>query len=501
MLLLATGFIGLLITLYRLWPFRRYLALVAIIATVSFTVLLLITGYTLVFVDIICFLALYQAFNLFRVVKSKIQPEHLRRISQTTAVRLLLAQILIAALGLSAQYAKLLINDPLILGVSCCLLGLIMLISTRRSLTETNKRHVVKKLIDSELPTLTVCIPARNETDSLIACLNSLIANDYPKLEILVLDDHSTNRRTPEIIRSFAHDGVVFIPGNPFNNEWLAKNWAYEQLLEMSNGEIVLFCGADTRFSSDALKIFVSMLINEKRTMLSVMPRNDHTPWKFAWIQPLRYAWEVSLPRRGLDRPPVLPTCWLAQKKFLIESGSFKAVSRRVSPESYFARLALKGNGYSFLQYPALLSQKPHSEQLETVVRLRYPQLRRQPETVALLTLIEALGGLYLLVNIIIGVLERNLLYLSLGFLGFILFATTFGQVFKLTYRSRMIIPYVLWPAILLLDIGLMHVSMWKYEFGTVLWRGRSVSPMVMRHSAFEHLDGVSVHSGSENIH
>ncbi|MCL4357344.1 glycosyltransferase [Patescibacteria group bacterium] len=500
-LLLVSGFLGLLITLNQLWLLRRYLALVAIIATIIFVFFLLIIGNMFVFVDIICFLALYQSFNYFRIIKSKVQPEHLRRISQTTALRLLLAQLLITALGLSAKYAKLSISDPIIFGVSGCILGLIMVVSTMQSVVEANKRHTVKKLIDAELPTLTVCIPARNETDSLTACLNTLTANDYPKLEILVLDDHSTNRRTPEIIRSFAHDGVVFIPGSTFNNEWLAKNWAYEQLLEMSNGEVVLFCGADTRFSPDALKIFVSMLINDHKKMLCVMPRNDYVPWKFSWIQPLRYAWEISLPRRSLHRPSVLPTCWLARRKFLLESGSFKAVSRRISPESYFARLALKENGYGFLQYPELLSQKPYSEQLETVLRLRYPQLRRQPETVALLTLVETLGGLYLVASLITVMFDHSLVLLSLGLFGFILFGITFGQVFGLTYRRRMQLVYILWPIMLLIDIGLMHISMWKYEFGTVLWKGRSVSPMVMRHSAFEAPDEVFVHSSSENIH
>jgi len=74
-------------------------------------------------------------------------------------------------------------------------------------------------------------------------------SHDYPKLEIIVLDDCSQNKHTPEIIRSFAHDGVRFIQGEHPKPTWLAKNQAYDRLAQESSGEFILFCGVDVRFS------------------------------------------------------------------------------------------------------------------------------------------------------------------------------------------------------------------------------------------------------------
>src|SRR5690606_10627587 len=88
--------------------------------------------------------------------------------------------------------------------LSATILGL-LIYHLRKTRHITNRTHYS----DKELPTVSVCIPARNETNALEDCLRSMLANDYPKLEILVLDDCSQDR-TAEVIKSFAHAGVRF---------------------------------------------------------------------------------------------------------------------------------------------------------------------------------------------------------------------------------------------------------------------------------------------------
>src|SRR4029077_9013676 len=82
-----------------------------------------------------------------------------------------------------------------------------MLVLTLRHLDNTACEWQPRKIDETDLPTVTVAIPARNEDAQLDQCLQSLLAGDYPKLEIIVLDDCSQDR-TSEIIRRFAHDGV-----------------------------------------------------------------------------------------------------------------------------------------------------------------------------------------------------------------------------------------------------------------------------------------------------
>src|SRR4051794_32156324 len=56
---------------------------------------------------------------------------------------------------------------------------------------------------ERDAPLVTAIIPAKDEEESLPGCLQSVISQNYPNLEILIVDDRSDDR-TPEIARSFA---------------------------------------------------------------------------------------------------------------------------------------------------------------------------------------------------------------------------------------------------------------------------------------------------------
>src|SRR3954468_4885256 len=125
-------------------------------------------------------------------------------------------------------------------------------------------------------------------------------------------------------MRQFAHNVVNFIAGDAPPEEWLAKNFAYYQLSKEANGELLLFCGVDTRFQRQTLRALVELLEYKQKSMLSVIPANKlPRRWSLEslMVQPGRYAWELSLPRRWLNRPPVQSTCWLISSKALITAG------------------------------------------------------------------------------------------------------------------------------------------------------------------------------------
>ena len=71
----------------------------------------------------------------------------------------------------------------------------------------------VEAIESQDLPTVSVCISARNETHAMTQCLERIVASDYPKLEVIVLDDGSRDN-TSLLIKSFAHAGVRFIEGS-----------------------------------------------------------------------------------------------------------------------------------------------------------------------------------------------------------------------------------------------------------------------------------------------
>src|SRR5512134_2439558 len=64
----------------------------------------------------------------------------------------------------------------------------------------------------SNPPLISVCVPARNEERNIRRCVEGILNQDYPSLEVIVLDDRSTDA-TPEILRQLAaqNDKLKFI--------------------------------------------------------------------------------------------------------------------------------------------------------------------------------------------------------------------------------------------------------------------------------------------------
>ncbi len=483
-LLVASVIVELVLVCKPIWRHRRNFARLLLTLLILESVWLLLLEPFHIYVWIISIISFYRAVNIYRILKNRFSNEHLLYSFQNTSRKLILAQIIIGIIGIYLDTLRV-SND---LWIFDALLGLLIAIAMTISIVPIKRSSSLinaEKLAVSKLPTLSVLIPARNESDSLNECLISLLACNYPKLEIIVLDDASSDRRTPEIIRSFAHDGVIFIPGKECPSKWLAKNWAYQQLLDSSNGELVLFCGADTKFNPSALTDLVSELMEHELMMLSLMPVNVYsTQVRYRILQPLRYSWEIALPRRLLWRPPVLSTCWLAKRSFLFGSGSFKAISRRISPESYFAGIAFRSHKYKFLRTLLVTSNKPVKDQLETSIRVRYPQLRRRPEIVALFTMLEIFNFFGLIPLSLVAGLDGNWILMSIGLVGIVFYFFTFGFVTSLTYRRFVFSGYFFWPLAVLVDIWLINVSMIKYEFGTVSWKGRNIDHSVMNPQA-----------------
>jgi len=96
---------------------------------------------------------------------------------------------------------------------------------------------------DKAEPVVSVIVPARNEEASLRVCLESLISQAGVEFEIIVVDDHSTDR-TREIASSFA--GVRVIEAGPLPDGWTGKNNAMVTGVREAQGEWLLLTDADT---------------------------------------------------------------------------------------------------------------------------------------------------------------------------------------------------------------------------------------------------------------
>lgn len=428
----------------------------------------------------------YRVFNLLRIVAQRRHADHMYQVTKRASIWLVLGQSVTIYLAVTNP----IISNGFILVMTVIIFGasLILVLSTQRNLRKTRPVDVDRLKNQEDYPTVSVLIPARNETDDLAACLKTLIQSTYPKLEIIVLDDCSQNHRTPEIIKGFAHDGVRFLSGKVAPTTWLAKNHAYQQLTDASSGDLLLFCGVDTRFNSGTIEEMVMQLVAKEKSMISFLPANL-VPKAFDFtsilIQPSRYAWELALPRRSFRRPPVLSTIWLIKRQSLKSAGTFAAVSRSITPERYFAGYAAEhDDGYSFLQSDTSTgasSAKCFSEQRSTAVLTRYPQLHQSLELTIItsateLAVLVAPFGIYAM-----ALLNHSWLIFVLADITVILLIVMYAQIMNVTYRRFMWRSLWILPFAAVHDVALLHFSMYKYEFSEVQWKGRNVCIPVMQ--------------------
>jgi glycosyltransferase involved in cell wall biosynthesis len=117
----------------------------------------------------------------------------------------------------------------------------------------------IPRLKDSALaedgaPSVSIVVTALNEADTIAPALQSLLAIDYPDLEVIVINDRSTDA-TPQILERMAAEQprlrVLHITTLP--SGWLGKNHALQRGAEIARGEYLLFTDADVLFAPDAV--------------------------------------------------------------------------------------------------------------------------------------------------------------------------------------------------------------------------------------------------------
>ncbi len=415
--------------------------------------------------------ALARFVNPLRFAEARLHPHELQRRGTRSFVALTLVSSILLAyiLLLDNQYAfsiKILVWTQLLVAL---FLGSSVL------LARTIYRYRSDKVITEKLPTVSVCIPARNETADLPLCIESVLASTYPKLEIIVLDDCSHDK-TPEIIKKYAHDGVRFVNGKEPREDWVAKNAAYDRLADEARGDILLFIGVDVRMQPNSITALVSQLDGDD--MLSVLPQRASTSESAFFIQPIRYWWELGLWRFSLASPPVLSTCWLIRADALKRLGTFESVKKAVDPEAVFARALKRIKKYAFLvanDTVGIQSAKSPRDQYVTALRKRYSQVRRRPETALLVITAELslllMPWLLLFMTVINGFI--TLPYLTIVTVVLLSLANT--EVYKLALRRFWPLGFISMPILIVTDVALMLRSLYAYEFGKVIWKERNI--------------------------
>ncbi len=126
--------------------------------------------------------------------------------------------------------------------------------------------------VDIDCPRVSVLFAARDEEDELPQALATLLAVDYPKLEIVAVDDRSSDRTGEILDQAAAGDSrlkVVHLEALP--QGWLGKPHALQTAFQASCGEWLLFTDADVRFRSDTIRRAISLAQAKQTDHLTLM--------------------------------------------------------------------------------------------------------------------------------------------------------------------------------------------------------------------------------------
>jgi len=147
-------------------------------------------------------------------------------------------------------------------------------------------RQIKTNSFKFEEPKVSILIPCRNEEDNVENVINSMVNQTYENLEVILLDDSSTDK-TAEIIYKLSKkfSKIRGVNGLQLEKGWIGKNWACHQLTKIAKGDYFLFCDADVIYDKDLIRDSIANLKKNDYKFLTLFPgrKSNSLTDKFIW--------------------------------------------------------------------------------------------------------------------------------------------------------------------------------------------------------------------------
>jgi chlorobactene glucosyltransferase len=202
---------------------------------------------------------------------------------------------------------------------------------------------------------VSVIVPAKDEEANIGAALETLLAQDYPNIEIIVVDDRSTDGTAEAVRRVAARDGRVrLVEVKELAAGWFGKPHAMHTGAREARGEWLLFVDADCRQAPHSVRVGVGFCAAEGGEMLSLWPVLEmHGFWENA-VQPVAGSVLVGWFRPGWVNDPKRQAAFANGQYILIRRsayeavGGYEAVRTKIVEDIALAR-EVKGRGHRLL--------------------------------------------------------------------------------------------------------------------------------------------------------
>ena len=335
---------------------------------------------------------------------------------------------------------------------------------------------------------VSILIPARNEERNIRQCLEALVTQNHKTLEILVLDDWSTDR-TAQIIQEFAGSDprVRMLTGTELPSGWTGKNWASHQLSQEATGEFLLFIDADTVLSVGTVSIALMNSINKAIDLLTIMPRRTSNciaeqlifpfmEWaSFCWM-PMRTAHESKNPHLSATFGPFM----LFKRAAYEMIGGYEAI--RSNSLDDFAlgrntkRQGLKWTLFEGINWVTILAYNGNIDVFKAVSRSIFPALYYRVSILVLLAMVVLGLGFLPLFTLMVGAMsypeEKELLFVGMGLIGMV---TIPWLIICLKFKhSLLFVPF--YPLSIALMVAVALHSFLTYSLGFTRWKDRRIA-------------------------
>lgn len=155
-------------------------------------------------------------------------------------------------------------------------------------------------------PLVSIIVPACNEERTIAAAVQSLLAQEYPNLEIIVIDDRSTDN-THEIVSALLSQSsrLAVHQIRELPSGWLGKSHALQYGAKIASGDYLLFTDADIHMEKSTVARSVAYMMKHSVDHLALFFKNISSGWLLdslildggAGLLLLFKPWKVDNPR------------------------------------------------------------------------------------------------------------------------------------------------------------------------------------------------------------
>lgn len=176
-------------------------------------------------------------------------------------------------------------------------------------------------------PLISMIVPARNEAANVERCVRSLLAQNYPHVEVVAVDDASTDATPAILARIQAGDARLrVVAGTPMRPGWTGKNNALAAGVQEARGAWLLFVDADMVLHPGTLSAAFAAARHGGASMVTLWARQQLESFWERVVQPVIIGFNVVADPLQRVNDPAHPSATANGQFILVERAAYERI-------------------------------------------------------------------------------------------------------------------------------------------------------------------------------